>query len=137
MRQGAMKSSHFEKLTEGLTCGLQGFVCQKPVHNGHVMRHCPAHDDEHPSLSLKQDKDKVLWKCLAGCTQEEVLATFKELGLMGTAHRTGHKIEGGTYIPPRTTATVQPCGCTVAQYAEAKQLPIEFLRGLGLQDISY
>jgi len=30
-----------------------------------------------------------------------------------------------------------PAGCTLAQYAEAKRLPIEFLRSIGLTDITY
>src|SRR5438093_1269485 len=33
-------------------------------------------------------------------------------------------------------ATVQPPrGCTLAEYAEAKRLPLEFLQGLGLRDM--
>jgi hypothetical protein len=43
-------------------------------------------------------------------------------------------------IPPKreTTTTQQPLsGCTLAQYAAAKRLPLEFLRTLGLRDMSY
>lgn len=36
---------------------------------------CPAHDDKHPSLNIKEsDGDRVLVKCWAGCAVEDVLA---------------------------------------------------------------
>lgn len=38
--------------------------------------------------------------------------------------------------PPETDTTVQP-GCTLAAYAEARKLPVEFLRDLSLTDTSY
>jgi len=74
---------------------------------------------------------------------------------------------GGTIYPPETRATLQhprangvttgvravadrcnppnnglqqcntPQGCTLAQYAEAKRLPVDFLRQLGLSDVQY
>jgi hypothetical protein len=40
--------------------------------------------------------------------------------------------------PPNTTATVQQSdGCTLADYAEAKAIPVDILKGFGLSDISY
>lgn len=33
---------------------------------------CPAHDDDTPSLSLRQSGDKTLWHCHAGCSQDAV-----------------------------------------------------------------
>jgi hypothetical protein len=37
---------------------------------------CPAHDDKQPSLAVREiDNDRVLVKCFAGCTVEEVLAS--------------------------------------------------------------
>jgi hypothetical protein len=42
--------------------------------NGYVAC-CPAHDDNKPSLSLKEgDKGGILVKCFAGCATEDVLA---------------------------------------------------------------
>jgi hypothetical protein len=36
---------------------------------------CPAHDDKHPSLSIKETEDGiVLIHCFAGCTVHEVVA---------------------------------------------------------------
>lgn len=34
---------------------------------------CPAHDDNEPSLSLRQEDDKVLLNCHAGCDTEEIV----------------------------------------------------------------
>lgn len=39
---------------------------------------CPAHDDSNPSLSIKQDGDKILLNCFAGCKTEDVV---KAMGL--------------------------------------------------------
>jgi hypothetical protein len=36
---------------------------------------CPAHDDRHPSLSVREaDGERVLLKCWSGCTAADVLA---------------------------------------------------------------
>ena len=36
---------------------------------------CPAHDDKHPSLSIRETSDgKVLVKCWIGCSVDEVVA---------------------------------------------------------------
>ena len=43
---------------------------------------CPAHPDKTPSLSLRDEDSRVLWKCHAGCTQDEVRQAFKRLGLL-------------------------------------------------------
>ena len=43
---------------------------------------CPAHDDQTPSLSIRDaDDGKVLVRCHAGCDQEQVIATLRSLGL--------------------------------------------------------
>jgi DNA primase len=34
---------------------------------------CPAHNDHHPSLSIKYDNGKIIFHCFAGCKYEEVL----------------------------------------------------------------
>ena len=44
--------------------------------------HCPAHDDETPSLSiLSADDGKVLVRCHAGCDQKQVIAALRSRGL--------------------------------------------------------
>jgi hypothetical protein len=53
---------------------------------------CPSHDDKRPSLGIKEgDGDRVLVKCWAGCSVEEVLAavglTFPALYPARPTHR--------------------------------------------------
>src|SRR5215471_8124185 len=39
---------------------------------------CPAHEDEHPSLCIKNDPDKLVVYCQAGCSFESILAQVPE-----------------------------------------------------------
>ena len=41
--------------------------------NGMWISRCPAHDDNSPSLSIRETEDKVLLHCFAGCQAEDVL----------------------------------------------------------------
>lgn len=41
-----------------------------------AMALCPAHDDQNPSLSIKAEDGKLLLKCFAGCTNEQVVAAM-------------------------------------------------------------
>ena len=46
------------------------------------LAHCPAHDDQHPSLSITGNGDgKLLVHCHAGCSQDEVITALRKLGL--------------------------------------------------------
>ena len=103
---------------------------------------CPAHADRIPSLSVTRGKNgDAIFKCWAGCDWREVSTE------LGVSRR-------GVSTPTRNAATLQrlpkkpknqgplsvahgSMGCTLAQYAEAKELPIEFLKNLGLQDMPY
>ena len=50
---------------------------------------CPGHDDHKPSLSITTGKDgKVLFRCHAGCDQDQVLDALKVRGLW--EHRDRH-----------------------------------------------
>jgi hypothetical protein len=52
---------------------LQGINAQ----NGYFIARCPAHDDHDPSLSVKEGTDgRVLLKCHAGCTTDEIIAAL-------------------------------------------------------------
>lgn len=55
------------------------------------MRHCPAHHDDDPSLSVREKRDKVLVHCHAGCTQEWVIEALRELGLWGASGQKDHQ----------------------------------------------
>jgi putative DNA primase/helicase len=45
------------------------------------MCRCPAHDDQHPSLKVKEENGKVLFHCHAKCSQEQVMAALKARGI--------------------------------------------------------
>lgn len=91
---------------------------------------CPAHNDKEASLSIGTGENgKVLLKCFAGCSFESILAA---LGLKAADLRG----EGGN-TPSNNTATLQRSGCTLAQYAELKRIPVNFLQEVGCSDVVY
>src|SRR5262249_53996738 len=96
---------------------------------------CPAHDDRRNSLSIAEADGRILLKCFAGCPVERIVGALglRMQDLFPDADPQGH--EGGS--PLHGTATAQPplTECTLAQYAKAKRLPIEFLHGIGLCEI--
>lgn len=55
--------------------------------NGGFMACCPAHEDKSPSLSLDGTADKLLFKCMAGCSQDAVVSALKTRGLFPGADR--------------------------------------------------
>lgn len=59
-------------IREALQCGR---VCKCQSRTGPV--HCPAHDDEHPSLSVSSAYGTNLFKCFAGCTQDAVINALR------------------------------------------------------------
>jgi DNA-binding transcriptional ArsR family regulator len=119
-----------------------------------AMSFCPAHDDRtNPSLSLKAENGRLLLHCFAGCHPEDIISKIG-LGMKDLFSEGG----GGSSIPPNTPARLHAqgenphtngqnerasgdaCsdhGCTLKDYSEEKQLPEEFLRGLGLRDVTY
>jgi hypothetical protein len=119
-----------------------------------AMCFCPAHDDrDNPSLSLKAENGKLLLHCFAGCRLEDIVS---ELGL-GTKDLFGAEGGGGSSILSSTPARLHAQeenphdqagngrasgdarsehGCTLENYSEGKKLPEDFLRGLGLRDVT-
>jgi hypothetical protein len=111
---------------------------------------CPAHDDQHNSLSIDYRDGRWLLKCHAGCQWQ---AITNALG-MNPAELFDNAGEGELY-PMNNRATAQPAagskkteaqfgegrqeagGLTLDHYARAKGLPIEFLKSLGLSQFSY
>lgn len=62
---------------------------------GEWMALCPAHDDVNPSLSVKEDGERVLVHCFAGCPYEAVM------GKLGPGFRTngdGRNVEKGRIV---------------------------------------
>ncbi len=45
------------------------------------MAKCPAHNDNNPSLSIREKDGRVLVRCHAGCAQGDVIAALRDLGL--------------------------------------------------------
>ena len=109
---------------------------------------CPSHDDREPSLSVCEgDGGKVLLKCFAGCSYHAIvraLGVGREPSRARAARRGGQQKRNrpprtGEHTPLRETANAQSEseGCTLAQYAAVKRLPIAFLRRLGLGDCRF
>ena len=125
---------------------------------------CPAHDDSSPSLSIGEgDDDAILVKCHAGCETEDVLESLglklRDLfGANGTRTRTtpgdshatdqhppvnphGYRdfgvAESGVAVLSGKQEGRCARACTLDAYAEAKGLPADFLRSIGVTDARY
>jgi len=91
---------------------------------------CPVHDDKRSSLSISLGDDgKILLHCFVGCPTKEML---KKIGLKWSD--LFQKAPGDATSGNRDLNTAR---VTLVQYAEAKKLPMDFLRSLGLSDIHY
>ena len=117
--------------------------------------HCPYkdHTDEHPSWRWNSSKARAHCTCTRSGSIFDVVALVRgidfEAAKIAVAEMVGRpdlirgkKASGkrkgrGRNIPANNTATAQhPAGCTLAAYAVAKKLSIEFLRSLGLTEIT-
>ena len=131
----------------------------KYIGSGRHMALCPCHEDNNPSLSITVASDgKILLKCFAGCTTEDIVKAigidlkdlFPEKGRGGSKHTSKKRLqpcnrkpkqskskdESGCNPPCNRSATVQPQeGLTLEQYSKAKNLPIDFLKRLGILQI--
>jgi hypothetical protein len=101
------------------------------------MARCPAHEDRRASLSVREGEDgRVLLHCFAGCPVENIVAgaglELKDLFPDGG---------GGVFTPRTTRSTGQHSslerGCTLADYASAKALPVPFLESLGMTEFRF
>lgn len=118
---------------------------------GHWMARCPSHDDRKASLSVTEAPDgKVLVKCFTGCTSSDVVAAaglqMRDLfpartDVAPSARREPQKAKTAAVVGPRAASTLEsgrprPAqrSVTLAELAAAKQLPVEFLRSLGVSD---
>lgn len=53
---------------------------------------CPVHDDRNPSLSIDDCNGRLLVKCHAGCSQNDVIAALKVRDLWPKPQRTGRTV---------------------------------------------
>lgn len=69
-----------EEIIAARRCNDLRCMCQKArPGRGHV--HCPAHEDEKPSLSIDDCDGRTVWYCHAGCSQEAVCDALGRCGL--------------------------------------------------------
>ena len=79
-------------IREAFRCGRQGCTCARSRN----ATHCPAHDDDKPSLVVSEGQGKTLVHCKAGCSQDAVIGALKERGLWSShTQRNGHKARSG------------------------------------------
>src|SRR3546814_13933902 len=73
--------------------GSYGMVC------------CPAHNDRNPSLQVTPGKKAVLFKCWAGCSQEDV---WSALNSRKTNRHTSGETVDRAHEPPRPKLSPPP-----------------------------
>ena len=102
---------------------------------------CPSHEDHEPSLSVTRHKHgQAVFSCHAGCNWQEVSAALGFSPGLSTPSRGTATVQRLSKTPGKRAApSVAPesKGCTLAKYAGAKKLPIDFLQSLGLRDLNY
>lgn len=111
------------------------------------MAQCPAHADSGPSLSIAEgDRRMVLIYCFAGCSADSVLHAL-DLSWSDLAstrvRRLSDKAVGRTRdynrMPRAGRYKPLPEGLnlTLREYAMAKDLPLDMLKGMALEDCNY
>jgi hypothetical protein len=117
---------------------------------------CPAHEDQHNSLSIHHRDGRWLLKCHAGCGWQEII---EALGLNATdlfddgggggsipgnnrasaqPRTKSTKTEGAGQLP-QTFVSAHPAvtGLTLDHYTHAKALPTDFLKTCGVSEFTY
>jgi hypothetical protein len=114
---------------------------------------CPAHNDHNPSLWIRPSDNPdfvATWDCQAGsCDREKVLQalhlTWNDVRRNGSPKNRGstigqprnsetppqNSIENSVSHPPQQSETPET-GLTLKNLAEAKHLPVDFLKSLGI-----
>lgn len=120
---------------EQILDALEPAGCEPKQGGGRYSAHCPAHLDGHSSLSISEGDDgRVLLHCHAGCATEDVVGA---LGLRMRDLFCGK----GRCKPSRKHEVPKPGpapnGCTLAEYAELKNLLLDILSSLGIQEVGY
>ncbi len=92
---------------------------------------CPAHDDQNPSLSIRQAKDRILLHCHAGCSYEEIV---EALGLTSNDLRARRVVDRYVYTdesgaPLSFKLRYQPKGFTQGRWGKDPD-PIYDLKGV-------
>lgn len=85
--------------------------------------HCPAHDDQNPSLSVTQDGDRVLCKCFAGCSQGAVISALRGKGLWNSSAKVQQPTDAQDKAPdpqPKDSNVTLPTATWLRKNAEYK-----------------
>jgi hypothetical protein len=86
---------------------------------------CPAHEDEHPSLSIAvADDGRILVNCFAGCARDRIVSAL---------HLEERDLQPRPLAAPvrRRSGVTRSVEFRLAALAAAKGLPVEFLQSLG------
>jgi hypothetical protein len=116
MTSFASSRDQFLAIARRLHCRQPGCSCpEDPGSASSFLTHCPSHTDTVPSfsVSLSNAGDRVLIHCFGGCLFEDTSQALRVIELWPD--------------PP-------PAGLTLAQLAEAKQLPVDFLKTFGVYE---
>jgi hypothetical protein len=94
---------------------------------------CPieGHEDRHPSA--RWNTRKAIWRCDVCKDGGGALNLADRLGIDRPEAKGGARLS----YPSSNTATLQHSGCTLIEYAEAKRIPVEFLKQLGVAEVLY
>jgi hypothetical protein len=120
--------------------------------SSHIRCPYPAHEDQHPSWRWNQAKRRAHCTCTPSASIFDVIGKVRGVDfeaakivvaemigcfdLIRGKNARGKRKGRGRNSPGDNTATAQHPGCTLAAYAAAKHLPVEFLRSLGLTQIT-
>lgn len=94
---------------------------------------CPHHDDHSSSLSLKETDGMWLIHCFVGCTFDEIV---QSLGVSKSIFFKSHKGSSSNSLMKFHATTQPPVGCSVEEYAKAKQLKVELLKVWQIKDVN-
>jgi len=118
-KAGDQAAVTIQDIAEALECDNSGCSCRHRGSNGWVT-HCPAHGDEHPSLSLTEGENgKILVYCHAGCDQAEVIQALVDRdlwpsrtvnpGAYSSRPPQGELLEAYSYLDETGTLLFQAC----------------------------
>src|SRR5688500_16969710 len=77
-------ASPVNAIRSALQCGQPGCPCNRSANV-----HCPVHEDRDPSFTVHASGDLPLVHCKGGCSQEDVIAALKMLGVWPEASPNG------------------------------------------------
>lgn len=94
---------------------------------------CPAHDDNTPSLSVRDVNGKVRLKCFAGCSYEQISAALRQRGLWGSSSVSrGFQQKENQPSESKLRESEDLHHSLLKAVLRSKETPSEYLKGRGL-----